>query len=142
MMRGFHDVPKIPADQLRRLPVETLALLLCQGMTPAEILEGMALGIQVENLYVQIRLNNFATRDIVLPGEGPTDKGVFCLEHRKVMSDGICPKCPPVPEAVMAQVRRLSDEDYSKFRDLMFTEKGICSECFARGCRPSSHNDE
>lgn len=25
-------------------------------------------------------------------------KGVFCLEHRKVMVDGVCPKCPVKPK--------------------------------------------
>jgi hypothetical protein len=27
-------------------------------------------------------------------GKADDSKGIFCLEHRKVMTNGICPKCP------------------------------------------------
>lgn len=41
-----------------------------------------------------IRIESMSELIIWLNGRGKVEsKGVFCLEHQKVMLDGVCPKC-------------------------------------------------
>ncbi len=60
------------------------------GFEPCDCLEniakgGLSLKMACEHVYVDYQCEKC--------GKGDPQKGVFCLEHRKVMTNGICPKC-------------------------------------------------